>query len=171
MVSIYFCHVCVQSFHPQPDGILLSPWAGAPASHLSRLHAVETKAFQIIGISRDEADTLGPSLSHRRKVGATSYHQLTDKNGPLILFIGGPSGRSLNQTSAKSTLPIGASLHVTNRPSCDHSWPMMPCLWYWMNGRKQPFARITERKREALIKQQQQPSTELPNVDGKRWVS
>ena len=26
-------------------------WAGAPASHLSRLHAVESKAFRIIGIS------------------------------------------------------------------------------------------------------------------------
>ena len=43
-------------------------WAGAPASHLSRLHAVETKAFQIIGISRDEAESLGLSLSHHRQV-------------------------------------------------------------------------------------------------------
>ena len=32
-----------------------SLWAGAPASHLSWLHAVETKAFRIIGISRGEA--------------------------------------------------------------------------------------------------------------------
>ena len=31
---------------------------GAPASHLSRLHAVETKAFSIIGIDRDEAESL-----------------------------------------------------------------------------------------------------------------
>ena len=38
-------------------------WAGAPASHLSPLHAVETKAFRIIGISCDEAESLGPSLS------------------------------------------------------------------------------------------------------------
>ena len=30
-------------------------WAAAPASHLSRLHAVETRAFRIIGISHDEA--------------------------------------------------------------------------------------------------------------------
>ena len=36
---------------------------GAPASHLSRLHAVETKAFRIIGISHDEAESLGLSLS------------------------------------------------------------------------------------------------------------
>ena len=47
-------------------------WAGAPASHLSRLHAVETKAFWIIGISRDEAESLGLSLSHRRLVGGLS---------------------------------------------------------------------------------------------------
>ena len=38
--------------------------AGAPASELSLLHAVETKAFRIIGISHDEAESLGISLSH-----------------------------------------------------------------------------------------------------------
>ena len=32
-------------------------WAGAPSSHLSRLHAVETKAFRLIGISRDKAES------------------------------------------------------------------------------------------------------------------
>ena len=47
-------------------------WAGAPASHLSRLHAVETKAFQIIGFSHDEAESVGLSLSHRRQVGGLS---------------------------------------------------------------------------------------------------
>ena len=47
-------------------------WAGAPASHLSRLHAVETKEFRIIGISRNEAESLGLSLSHRRQVGGLS---------------------------------------------------------------------------------------------------
>ena len=46
-------------------------WAGAPASHLSRLHAVETKAFRIISIYRDEAESLA-SLSHRRQVGGLS---------------------------------------------------------------------------------------------------
>ena len=34
-----------------------SLWAGAPASHLPQLHAVETKAFRIIGISCDEAES------------------------------------------------------------------------------------------------------------------
>ena len=38
-------------------------WAGAPASHLSRLHPVETKAFRIIGISHDVSESLGLSLS------------------------------------------------------------------------------------------------------------
>ena len=38
-------------------------WTGAPTSHLSRLHAVETNAFRITGISRDEAESLGLSLS------------------------------------------------------------------------------------------------------------
>ena len=47
-------------------------WAGAPASHLSRFHAVETKAFRIVGISRDEAESLGLSLSHHRQVGGLS---------------------------------------------------------------------------------------------------
>ena len=47
--------------------IYCSPlWAGAPAYHLSWLHAVETKAFRIIGISCDEAESLGLSLSHHR---------------------------------------------------------------------------------------------------------
>ena len=38
-------------------------WAGAPASHLSWLYAVETKAFRIIGISHVEAESLRLSLS------------------------------------------------------------------------------------------------------------
>ena len=37
--------------------------AAAPASHLSRLHAVETKAFRISGISHDEAEYLSLSLT------------------------------------------------------------------------------------------------------------
>ena len=52
-------------------------WAGAPASHLSRLHTVESKAFRIIGISRGEAESLGLSLSHLRQVGELSvFHHL-----------------------------------------------------------------------------------------------
>jgi len=35
-------------------------WAGAPTSHLFQLHAVETKAFRIIGISHREPLTVSP---------------------------------------------------------------------------------------------------------------
>ena len=61
-------------------------WAGVPASHLSRLHAVETKAFRIIGISSDKAESLGLSLSHRRQVGGLSvlYHLLSGVAPPLL---------------------------------------------------------------------------------------
>ena len=64
-------------------------WAGAPASHLSRLHAVETKAFRIIGISCDEAESLGLSLSHRRQVGGLSvfYHLLSGLDPPAVSAI------------------------------------------------------------------------------------
>ena len=53
-------------------------WAGGPTSQLSRLHAVETKAFKIIGISCDKAESLGLSLSHQKKVGGlyVLYHLL-----------------------------------------------------------------------------------------------
>ena len=53
----------MQSFRPQPDAVLLSPLGWCFRFLLSRLHAVETKAFRIIGISRDEAESLGLSLS------------------------------------------------------------------------------------------------------------
>ena len=44
-------------------------WGDDPASHLAQPHAVETKAFRIIGISHDEAESSGLSLSHHRQVG------------------------------------------------------------------------------------------------------
>ena len=60
-------------------------WAGAPASHLSRLHAVETKAFRIIGISRNEAESLGLSINHRRLVGGLSvFYRLLSSLAPLL---------------------------------------------------------------------------------------
>ena len=67
-------------------------WAGAPASHLSWLHAVETKEFQIIGIFRDEAETLGLSLSPRRQVGGLSvFHSLLSGLAPLLCVRFGPT--------------------------------------------------------------------------------
>ena len=64
-------------------------WAGAPASHLSQLHAVETKAFGIIGISREEAEPLVLSLSHRRQVGGLSifYRLLSSLAPPPLLSL------------------------------------------------------------------------------------
>ncbi len=64
-------------------------WTGAPASHLSRLHAVETKAFQIIGISHDEAESLGLSLSHCRQVSGLSvfYHLLSSHGIPSLSVV------------------------------------------------------------------------------------
>ena len=62
--------------------------AGAPASYLSQLHAVETKAFRIICISRDEVESLGLSLSHRRQVGGLSvfYRLLSGLASPPPLL-------------------------------------------------------------------------------------
>ena len=40
-------------------------WESTPASHLAQLDAVLTKVFKIIGISRDEAESIGLSLQHR----------------------------------------------------------------------------------------------------------
>ena len=61
-------------------------WAGAPAFHLSRLHAAETKAFRIIGISHDEAESLGLSLNHRRLVGGLSvFYRLLSSLAPPAL--------------------------------------------------------------------------------------
>uniref|UniRef100_UPI00358DED36 uncharacterized protein n=1 Tax=Myxine glutinosa TaxID=7769 RepID=UPI00358DED36 len=51
-------------------------WAGAPASHLARLHAVETKAFRISEISRDEANSEGLSLTHRRQLDCIAFGML-----------------------------------------------------------------------------------------------
>ena len=60
-------------------------WGGAPASQLARLDAVETKAFRIIGISRDEAESLGLSLSHQRQVGGLSvFYRLLSGLAPLL---------------------------------------------------------------------------------------
>uniref|UniRef100_UPI00358EB7ED armadillo repeat-containing protein 3-like n=1 Tax=Myxine glutinosa TaxID=7769 RepID=UPI00358EB7ED len=71
-------------------------WDGAPASHLAEVDAVEVKAFNIIGISHDKAETMGLSLCHRRQIlhklnlsksrcshfSETAYTKLLDKNLP-----------------------------------------------------------------------------------------
>ena len=42
---------------------------GAAASHFALLDAIETKAFKIIGMSHDEAESMGQSFSHSRQFG------------------------------------------------------------------------------------------------------
>ena len=49
-----------------------SLWADSPASHLAQLDTMETKAFKISEISRDEAEAMGLSLHHCRLVGGLS---------------------------------------------------------------------------------------------------
>ena len=44
-------------------------WADCPASHLAQPDAMETKVFNINGISHDEAESMGLSLHHRRQFG------------------------------------------------------------------------------------------------------
>ena len=62
--------------HCISDTVELQEMIATPAAklpydhhHLTRLHAVETKAFRITGISHDEAESLGLLLSHCRQVG------------------------------------------------------------------------------------------------------
>ena len=60
-------------------------WGGAPASHLARLHAVEIKAFRIIGISRDEAESLGlSSLTAGRSAVFLSSTVSSPASPPLL---------------------------------------------------------------------------------------
>ena len=63
-------------------------WAGDPASHLAQLDAVEAKAFKIIGISRDEAESMSLSFHHRRQVGGRSvFHRLLPGLAPSVLSV------------------------------------------------------------------------------------
>ena len=109
-------------------------WAGAPASHLSWIHAVETKAFRIIGISRDEAESLGLSLSHRKQVGGLSvfYRPFSSLALP-VLFVICPhhisTGRSRSANNPLLVkLPksrITAHLHFFI-PLFSHLWIKLP---------------------------------------------
>ena len=122
-------------------------------------------------------------ISHQLSSGSlTNCHQdlsPTANKAVLLSFYRQPvwaEGAS-STTLAKSSLPIGALLHVTsNRPfsqsfSSDHrtrcnsqltqAWLTTPCSGCWTNARKQPFARTTERKHEALIKRQRAIITSL----------
>ena len=80
-------------------------WAGSPTSHLAQLDAVETKAFNIIGISRDEAESMGLSLRHRRRVGGLSVfsHLISGLARPLRAL--SPSPRYLQDACGPPATP------------------------------------------------------------------
>ena len=108
-------------------------WAGAPASHHSRLHAVETKAFRIIGIFCDEAESLGLSISHSRQVGGLSvfYHLLSSVTPCSVCDMSPPYFRRV--LKVRQQPPSGKTTKITNHcsPSLFHSsfsshWNKLP---------------------------------------------
>ena len=61
---------------------------GSLPSHLAQHDAVETKAFNIIGISSNEAESTSMLLRHRRWVGGLSvFHCLLSGLAPSALFV------------------------------------------------------------------------------------
>ena len=93
-------------------------------------------------------------------------------DGPPVLFIGDQCGRSLKQTPAKSSLPIGALLRVTSNhqsrdcpfltrarrnPQSTQAQSTTPCLGRWTSTKGRPFAGIAERKCGALTRRQRRP--------------
>ena len=96
---------------------------------------------------------LSGAVTNGQELSPSGAFTNRQEGGPPVLFIGDQCGRSLKQTSAKSTLPIGTSLHVTsNCQFRDHPFLVQPDT-----NKSQPA------------------SMELPkgasNVDGKRWTS
>ena len=105
-------------------------WAGAIASHLSWLHAVETKAFRIIGISRGEAESLGLSLSHRRQVGGLSvFFCVLNGLAPSALSAICPHQISAG-CSRSANNPLLVKLPKSRITAHLHSFiPLFPHLW------------------------------------------
>ena len=105
-------------------------WAGAPASHLSRLHAVETRAFKIIGISRNEAESLGLSLNHRRLVGGLSvFYRLLSSLAPPALSAICPHHISTGRSRSANN-PLLVKLPKSRITAHLHSFiPLFSRLW------------------------------------------
>ena len=108
-------------------------WAGAPASHLTQPDAVETKAFKFIGISIDEAESLGQSLSQCRQVSSLSiFYSLPSGLAPSALSILCPHAPL--QVSAGCTWspisPLQNSQHPESLLTSTHSFHFFfSCLW------------------------------------------
>ena len=83
-------------------------WAGSPASHLAQLDAVETKAFKIIGVCHDEAETMGLSLCHRRQVCGLSifFHLISDLAPSALSVLCPPPPRYPKDTRGPPATPF-----------------------------------------------------------------
>ena len=95
--------------------------------HCSHLHAMEPKAFRIIGISHDEAESLGLSLSHRRQVGGLSvfYRLLSGLALPAMYPYHISAGRSRSANK-----PLLVKLPKSRITAHLHSFiPPFPRLW------------------------------------------
>ena len=74
-------------------------------SHLAFLDAVKSKALKIIGISRDEAESLGLLLSNCRQIGVLSvFYHLLFGLAPTALFWLCPSQVSAGCVQAATNL-------------------------------------------------------------------
>ena len=105
-------------------------WAGAPASDFSLFHAVESKAFRIIGISRGESECLGLSLSHCRQVGGLSvfYSLLSGHSPPAVSEISPHHISARRSRSANN--PLLVILPISRITAHLHSFiPLFSSLW------------------------------------------
>ena len=84
-------------------------WAGTPASHLSVLDCLESKALKINGISHDEAEAQGLLLSHHKQVSSFCFLQ------PIIWYC-----------NLCSLSPLTLPVH-SRSAGCKHS-PNIPLL-------------------------------------------
>ena len=105
-------------------------WTGAPAPHLCQLHAVETKAFRIIGISRDEA-AFG-SLTLSLQAGHWSFLLLAPplQSRPPALSAICPHHISAGRSKSANN-PLLVKLPKSRITAHLHSFiPLFPHLWY-----------------------------------------
>ena len=96
---------------------------------------METKAFRIIGMSRDEAESLGLSLSHRRQVGGLSvfYRLLSGLASPPPCSICDMSPLYFRRAlKVRQQPPSGKTTKIMNHcsPSLFHSYfiPLFSCV-------------------------------------------
>uniref|UniRef100_A0A8C4R2B4 Reverse transcriptase domain-containing protein n=1 Tax=Eptatretus burgeri TaxID=7764 RepID=A0A8C4R2B4_EPTBU len=113
------------------DSTLCSPlWVGAPASHLSQLHAVETKAFRIIGISHEEVSLWAShSLTAGRSVVFCLLPSPLRSRPPLALSVICSPHISAGHSRSTSN-PLLVRLPRSRTTAHLHRFiPLFSCLW------------------------------------------